>query len=192
MAAPSLVATPGAHPNSVDRLVMLSPGVRSRSPRRAGARHFGKPATNVAKTRKRCPRSGTSQVQCADQVDPAIRQAIWQEGLLADGVSWAPGMRRVPTFPTFFWNRTLATRLRNPTLIIEGDNDAMAPVSMPDAIRAAFTDVGSPSKVYAELPCSSHFAMWETRHLAMFEASRDWLRDGQVNGSGAGEIRLGH
>ena len=122
------------------------------------------------------------QVQCADQVDPAIRQAIWQEGLLADGVSWAPGMRRVPTFPTFFWNRTLATRLRNPTLIIEGDNDAMAPVSMPDAIRAAFTDVGSPSKVYAELPCSSHFAMWETRHLAMFEASLDWLRDGQVNG----------
>jgi pimeloyl-ACP methyl ester carboxylesterase len=180
-----------AHQDNVDRLVMLSPAFDRDHP------DFPVPDTAASvppmslQTPETLPSFWDRQVQCADQFDPAIRQVIWQDGLVADAVSWAPGLRRVPTFPTFLWNRSLAARLQKPTLIVEGDNDQMSPASMPDSIRAAFADITSPTKVYAELPCSSHFAIWETRHLAMFEASLEWLRDGTVNGVAAGEVRLG-
>ena len=180
-----------AHPDNIDRLVMLSPAYDRDHPEAPVPDTAASVPPMSLQTPETLPSFWDHQVQCADQLDPAIRQVIWQEGLVADGVSWAPGLRRVPTFPTFLWNRNLAARLQKPTLIVEGENDQMTPASMPDAIRAAFADLGSPTKVYAELPCSSHFAMWETRHLAMFEASLEWLRDGTVNGIAVGEVRLG-
>jgi pimeloyl-ACP methyl ester carboxylesterase len=181
----------GAHPDNVDRLVMLSPAYDRDHPEAPVPDTAANLPPMSLQTADTLPSFWDPQVQCADQFDPGIRQEIWQEGLVADGASWAPGLRRVPTFPTFFWNRSLAAKLKNPTLIVEGENDAMAPVSMPDAIRAAVTDIGSPAKMYAELTCSSHFAMWETRHLAMFAASLEWLRAGTVNGLAGGEVRLG-
>jgi len=180
-----------AHPDKVERLVMLSPAYDRDHPEAPVPDTAANLPPMSLQTADTLPSFWDPQVHCADQFDPGIRQAIWQEGLVADGVSWARNVRRVPTFPTFFWNRSLAAKLHTPTLIVEGETDAMAPVSMPDAIRAAFTDIGSPSKIYSDLACSSHFAMWETRHLAMFAASLEWLRAGTVNGLAGGEVRLG-
>jgi pimeloyl-ACP methyl ester carboxylesterase len=180
-----------AHPDNVDRLVMLSPAYDRDHPDAPVPETAAAVPPMSLHTPETLPSFWDRQVQCADQFDPAIRQVIWQEGLVADAVSWAPGLRRVPTFPTFLWNRSLAAKLQKPTLVVEGENDAMSPASMPDSIRAAFADLGSPTKVYADLPCSSHFAMWETHHLAMFEASLQWLRDGMVNGVAGGEVQIG-
>ena len=61
------------------------------------------------------------QVQCPDQVAGGIREAIWNEALVADGVSWAPGLRRVPPFPTWNWNRSIAQQVQAPILLISGE-----------------------------------------------------------------------
>jgi hypothetical protein len=42
-----------------------------------------------------------------------------------------------------------------------------------------------------DLACSSHFAMWEANHQVLFQASLAWLRDGAVNGTSEGSLRLG-
>jgi len=136
------------------------------------------------------PANWDRQVGCAGQFDPAIRDVIWTEGLVADGASWAPEFRRVPTVPAYRWNRLIAAKVQAPTLVVEGDLDQMSPFSVPSAIRAAYLDLGTPNKVYLSMPCTSHFALWETRHLTLFHASLEWLRDAAVNGQAMGELRI--
>jgi len=45
-------------------------------------------------------------------------------------------------------------------------------------MRQLYEDLGSTDKVFIDLACSSHNAMWETNHLLLFQASLEWLRDG--------------
>ncbi len=66
----------------------------------------------------------------------------------------------------------------------------MTPASVPAVVQAAYADLGTPHKVFLSMPCTSHFALWETRHLTLFRASQEWLRDGTVNGRREGELRL--
>ena len=61
----------------------------------------------------------------------------------------------------------------------------------PDRVRQLYADLGSKEKVFIELACSSHNAMWEKNHLLLFKASLEWLRDGKVNGVTQGELKLG-
>ena len=63
---------------------------------------------------------------------------------------------------------------------------------VPERVRQLYADLGSKQKVFIDLACSSHNAMWETNHLLLFQASLEWLRDGKVNGMSAGELRLGY
>jgi pimeloyl-ACP methyl ester carboxylesterase len=100
-------------------------------------------------------------------------------------------VRRVPSFPKWYWNRSIAAKVQAPTLVVEGEFDHMSPLTVPESIRAAYADLGTSHKVFLNLACSSHFAQWETRHLIMFQASLEWLRDGSVNGLAEGEVRLG-
>jgi pimeloyl-ACP methyl ester carboxylesterase len=100
-------------------------------------------------------------------------------------------MRRVPSFPQWYWNRSIAAKVHAPTLVVEGEFDRMSPMTTPEAIRATYADLGTSNKVFVNLACSSHFAMWETRHRLMFQASLEWLRDGSLNGPTDGEVRLG-
>jgi pimeloyl-ACP methyl ester carboxylesterase len=179
------------HPDKVDRLVLLSPSYDRDEPDAsvpqapaAGAPMFLQPREGVASL-------WDPQVHCSDQVDPSVRDAVWNEGVVADAVSWAPGLRRVPSFPNWDWNRAIAAKVRAPTLVAEGEFDQMTPHTTPEAIRAAYADLGTRSKVFVNLACSSHFAMWETRHLVLFQSSLEWLRDGSVNGLTEGEVRLG-
>ncbi len=179
------------HPDKVDRLVMLSPAYDGDHPDASAPEAPASGPPMFLQTADTVPSFWDPQVQCSDQVDPGIRDALWQEGVVADAVSWAPGLRRVPTFPTWSWTRSIAARVQAPTLVVEGEFDHMSPGTTPDAIRAAYSDLGTPSKVYVDLACSSHFAMWETRHRAMFQASLEWLRGGSVSGQSAGIVRLG-
>jgi pimeloyl-ACP methyl ester carboxylesterase len=180
------------HPDAVDRLVMLSPSYDRDHPDASAPEAPASGPPMFLQTADTVPSLWDPQVQCPDQVDPGIRDALWQEGVVADAVSWAPGLRRVPTFPTWSWNRSISARVQAPTLVVEGEFDHLLPGSTtPDAIRAAYADLGTSSKVYVDLACSSHFAMWETRHVAMFQASLEWLGGGSVSGQSAGIVRLG-
>ena len=78
---------------------------------------------------------------------------------------------------------------QTPTMMVAGQHDKQVP---PDRVRDLFTDLAAPQKVFVDLACSSHNAMWEKNHLLLFRASLDWLTTGSVNGSKDGMLKLGY
>ena len=79
--------------------------------------------------------------------------------------------------------------MTTPTLMVSGENDKQVP---PERVRNLYDDLGSRQKVFVDLACSSHNAMWEKNHLLLFRASLEWLTKGTVNGSEQGTLRLGY
>ena len=55
-----------------------------------------------------------------------------------------------------------------------------------------YADLGAERKVFIDLACSSHNAMWEKNHLLLFKASAEWLTKGTVNGVQSGMLKLGY
>jgi esterase/lipase len=76
-----------------------------------------------------------------------------------------------------------------PTLMVAGAHDKQV---NPDRVRELYADLGSPKKVFIDLACSSHNAMWEKNHLLLFRASLEWLTQGTVEGKSEGMLRLGY
>src|SRR5262249_12111680 len=134
-----------------------------------------------------------NQVGCADQYDPAIRDSLWSQLLSTDPMAstWGPGGYRAPTggdaTPNPYWS-SLAATIAISTLLLSGENDTQV---LPENVRALYADLKTPHKVFAAIPCSSHYAAWETRHAALFQASAEWLLKGTVNGMAEGTIKLG-
>jgi len=80
-------------------------------------------------------------------------------------------------------------KMQTPTLMIAGQHDKQV---QPDRVREFFTDLAAPQKVFVDLACSSHNAMWEKNRLLLFRASLEWLTAGTVNGAKDGTLRLGY
>ena len=76
-----------------------------------------------------------------------------------------------------------------PTLVVAGVHDKQV---TPDRAKLAFDDLGAKEKVFVDLGCSSHSAMWEKNHLLMFRASLEWLTKSTVNGQAQGVVKLGY
>lgn len=76
-----------------------------------------------------------------------------------------------------------------PALLVAAAHDKQVP---PEGVKTLYTDLGSRQKVYVDLACSSHNALWEKNHLLLFQASLEWLTQGTVNGSKEGTVRLGY
>ena len=76
-----------------------------------------------------------------------------------------------------------------PVLMVSGAHDKQV---APDRVRDLYADLGSPKKVFVDLACSSHNAMWEKNHLLLFSASLEWLTKGTVNGVKEGALKLGY
>ena len=79
--------------------------------------------------------------------------------------------------------------MQTPFLMIAGAHDKQVP---PERVRDLYADLGSKPKVFIDLACSSHNAMWEQNHLLLFQASLEWLTDGKVNGTSEGLVKLGY
>jgi hypothetical protein len=60
-----------------------------------------------------------------------------------------------------------------------------------DRVKEFYEDLGASQKVFVNLACSSHNAMWEKNHLLLFRASLEWLTKGTVNGQEKGMVSLG-
>src|SRR5947207_13860800 len=72
--------------------------------------------------------------------------------------------------------------------MVSGPHDKQVPTAR---VQELFADLGSPQKVFVDLACSSHNAMWEKNHLTLFRASLEWLTEGSVNGTKTGTLKLG-
>ena len=87
------------------------------------------------------------------------------------------------------WTTAVVAKMRLPVLVVSGAHDKQVP---PERVRNSTQDLGSNQKVFVDLACSSHNAMWEKNHLLLFRASLEWLTKGTVNGSEQGTLKLGY
>jgi hypothetical protein len=59
-----------------------------------------------------------------------------------------------------------------------------------ERVRELYEALGSRQKVFIELGCTSHNAMWEKNHVLLFRVSLEWLMRSAVNGMRAGIVRM--
>jgi pimeloyl-ACP methyl ester carboxylesterase len=178
------------HPEKVGKLVMLSPAYNRAAP--------PTPSTSLPapgwpidiQARADFDAAWDRQIECATQVDPKIRDVVWSEMLASDpiGATWGPGVRRAPTVTTWGWGPALP-KITVPTLVMHGVSDKTV---LQERGREVYLDLGAKQKVFIDLGCASHNAMWERNHTILFKASVEWLEKGTVNGLQEGVLKLGY
>jgi pimeloyl-ACP methyl ester carboxylesterase len=178
------------NPDKIDKLVLLAPAYS----REMAASPPMLPAPGVAmntQSRADFDANWDRQVGCSEQYDPAASQSVWTAMLASDpvGATWGPGVRRAPQTTSWGWTTDVVKRTQIPTLMVSGVHDKQV---LSERVRNLYADLGSPQKVFIDLACSSHNAMWEKNHMLLFRASLEWLQSGTVSGMRTGMLRLGY
>ena len=179
------------HADKVAKLVLLAPAYNRAAAAAPPAEVPAKGAAMNTQSREEFIANWDRQVGCPDQYDTSTRDSVWSEMLASDpvGATWGSGVRRAPQVTSWGWTTAVAAKLEIPMLMIAGAHDKQV---SPDRVRDLYNDLGSPKKVFVDLACSSHNAMWEKNHLLLFRASLDWLTQGTVAGKTEGMLRLGY
>ena len=178
------------NPQKVNRLVLLAPAYR-RDMQADAPKTQAEGAAFNTQSRAEFDANWDRQVGCPGQYEPSASASVWSSMLESDpvGATWGPGVRRAPQTTTWGWNQAVVTKTMTPTLMVAGVHDKQVP---PDRVRELYADLGAKQKVFVDLACSSHNAMWEKNHLLLFRASLEWLEKGTVNGAQDGMLRLGY
>lgn len=179
------------HSDKVDRLVFLAPAFNRGGSSTPPAQVPAAGVTYNTQSHEEFVANWDRQVGCPTQIDQAASDAVWAAMLESDpvGATWGTGVRRAPQVTSWGWNTAVASKMRIPTLAVAGAHDKQV---RPESVRNLIADLGSDEKVFADLACSSHNALWERNHLALFAASLEWLTKGTVNGAKKGEVKLGY
>jgi pimeloyl-ACP methyl ester carboxylesterase len=179
------------HPDKVARLVVLAPAYSrngtSEAPPAPPALPRGAMSTQ---SHDEFIANWDRQVGCPGQYESGVANVVWREMLASDpvGATWGSGVRRAPSVPTWGFNKDVVSKMTTPFLMISGATDKQV---APDHVRELYEDLGSRDKVFIDLACSSHNAMWEKNHALLFEASREWLERGTVGGAATGMVKRG-
>ena len=179
------------HPEKVAKLVLLAPAYNRAAKADTPAQVPANGAAMNTQSREEFIVNWDRQVGCTDQYASGTRDSVWSEMIASDtvGATWGSGVRRAPQVTTWGWTSAVVAKTQIPTLIVSGAHDKQV---NPDRVRELYTDLGSPKKVFVDLACSSHNAMWEKNHLLLFKASLEWLQLGSVEGKQEGMLRLGY
>jgi pimeloyl-ACP methyl ester carboxylesterase len=179
------------NPGKVARLVVLAPAYTRASPLEAPDPLPPSSGPMTAQSQADFTANWDRQVGCPEQYEPAVRTAVWTDMLASDpvGATWGAGVRRAPQVPTWGFNQAVVAKMQTPFLMVTGAHDKQI---APERVRELYADLGSKQKVIIDLACSSHNAMWEKNHLLLFQASLEWLKDGKVKETSAGELKLGY
>jgi len=179
------------HPEKVQKLVLLAPAYGRNASNTPPATMPPDGVPMNTQSREEFYANWDRQVGCPAQYEPAVGDAVWSAMLASDpvGATWGPGVRRAPQTATWGWNASAVGKTQTPTMMIAGQHDKQV---SPDRVRELYADLGAPQKLFVDLACSSHNAMWEKNRLLMFKASLDWLATGSVNGMKEGTLRLGY
>ena len=189
----------GLHPEKIDKMLLYAPGT-------SGTTNYNR--LNSDDPPQALPLPGVpttilgandfhaawdTQVSCPGQFASGIRPVITQTMLDFDplGSTWGTaGVRRAPNLnisAPLNWglNMGVVSKITAPTLVIRGDLDQT--VLLP-GVQALYSDLVSvPQKVYVHVACASHYLVWENQHMALLNASVEWLQQGtfqgQFNGS---------
>jgi pimeloyl-ACP methyl ester carboxylesterase len=179
------------HADKVLKLVLLAPAYNRNAAAEPPAQVPANGAAMNTQSRDEFIANWDRQVGCPAQYEAEALQSVWSEMLLSDpvGATWGTGVRRAPQVTTWGWTTAVVSKTQIPTLMVSGAHDKQV---NPDRVRELYADLGSPKKVFIDLACSSHNAMWEKNHLLLFKASLEWLMQGTVEGKQEGMIRLGY
>jgi pimeloyl-ACP methyl ester carboxylesterase len=179
------------HPEKVQALVLLAPAYNRATSADAPQQVPTGGAAMNTQSGEEFTANWDRQVGCPDQYAPAVRDSVWSQMIASDpvGATWGSGVRRAPQVTNWGWTAAVAGKMQIPTLMVSGAHDKQV---APERVRDLYADLGSRTKVFIDLACSSHNAMWEKNHLLLFKASLDWLTKGSVNGTQQGMQRLGY
>ncbi len=179
------------HPDKVAKLVLLAPAYNRGAAADPPAQVPANGAAMNTQSRADFIANWDRQVGCPGQYDPAARDSVWSEMMLSDtvGATWGSGVRRAPQVTSWGWTKAVVSKTQIPTLMVSGAHDKQV---NPDRVRELYEDLGSPKKVFVDLACSSHNAMWEKNHNLLFKASAEWLTKGTVDGQQEGMLKLGY
>jgi pimeloyl-ACP methyl ester carboxylesterase len=179
------------NPNKVQKLVLLAPAYDRAISGNPPAQVPAEGPTMNTQSHDEYLATWNRQVGCPDQYDPAAAENVWSEIIKSDpvGATWGTGVRRSPNVTTWGWNSTVVAKTDIPTLMVSGAHDKQVPQ---ERVRELYAELGSRQKVFVDLACSSHNAMWERNHLLLFKASLEWLTQTSVNGKQDGMLRLGY
>jgi pimeloyl-ACP methyl ester carboxylesterase len=179
------------HPEKLQKLVLLAPGYTRALQASAPVQLPAEGTAMNTQSHEEFTANWDRQVGCQDQYDPAASESVWSEMIKSDpvGATWGPGVRRAPLLTTWGWNSEIVAKTQLPILMVSGEHDKQVPSNR---VRELYADLGSHQKIFIDLACSSHNAMWEGNHLLLFRASLEWLTRGTVNGKQEGMLRLGY
>jgi pimeloyl-ACP methyl ester carboxylesterase len=179
------------HPEQVSQLVLLAPAYNRAGPADPPSQLPADGTTMTTQSHDEFTSNWARQTGCRDQVDPAASDSVWEQMVASDpvGATWGTGVRRAPQVTSWGRNAAVVTKSKTPTLMVTGEYDKQVP---PDRVRDLYADLGAERKVFVDLACSSHNAMWEKNHLLLFQASLEWLTKSTVNGTQAGVLKLGY
>ena len=178
------------HPDRVQRMVLLAPGYLRTAADGPPAQLPERAAMNT-QSGAEFTANWDRQIGCPDQYERGASAVIWAKMLESDpvGSTWGSGVRRAPETANWGWNAAMVGKSQTPTLIVAGVHDKQV---APTRVRELYADLGAQEKVFVDLACSSHNAMWETNHTILFRASLEWLTEGSVGGTKNGMLRLGY
>ena len=179
------------HPGKVARIVALAPAYSRAGPTGMPDKPFVDAGTMTAQSRADFDANWDRQVGCIGQYDRPVSDAVWADMLASDpvGATWGTGVRRASRVASHGFNQAVVSKMTVPYLMVVGAHDKQV---VPERVRELYADIASKEKVFIELACASHNAMWEKNHLLLFRASLEWLREGKVNGMTQGELKLGN
>jgi pimeloyl-ACP methyl ester carboxylesterase len=179
------------HPEKVRSLVLLAPAYNRTASAGSPPQVPADGAAMTTQTQQEFIENWDRQVGCSDQYEPAVRDSVWSQMLDSDpvGATWGTGVRRAPSVTSWGWNQAVVAKMQVPVLMVSGAHDKQV---APDRVRELYADIGSKEKVFIDLACSSHNAMWEKNHLLLFKASLEWLSNKTVNGKTDGMMKVGY
>jgi pimeloyl-ACP methyl ester carboxylesterase len=180
-----------AHPEKVSKLIVLAPAYNRMVSTNPPASVPGNGAPFNTQSRAEFDANWDRQLGCPDQYDARARESVWSAMIESDpvGATWGTGVRRAPNTTNWGWSTEVVAKMQTPTLLIAGVHDRQV---SPDRVRELYADLGAKDKVFVDLGCSSHNAMWERNHLLLFKASLDWLVQGSVNSMKQGILKMGY
>jgi pimeloyl-ACP methyl ester carboxylesterase len=179
------------HPDQVAKLILLAPAYNRVTKSQAPPLPVPGPVFNT-QSHDEFIANWDRQAPCPGQYDPAAAKSVWSEMLKSDpvGASWKPAVRRASiSSSSWGWTQAKVKAMTTPTLMVSGVNDKQV---NPDRVRDFYADIGSQQKVFVDLACSSHNAMWEKNHLLLFKASLEWLEKSTVDGQSNAMLKLGY
>jgi pimeloyl-ACP methyl ester carboxylesterase len=190
LGGPRAAGYAGLHQDKIRRMILLAPAYNRNARENAPAKVPADGSAMTTQSHSEFTANWDRQVGCPNQYDAATSDEVWKEMIESDpvGATWGTGVRRAPQVTSWGWTKAVVAGTKIPTLMVSGEHDRQVPQ---ERVKEMYEDIGSAQKVFVNLACSSHNAMWEKNHLLLFQASLDWLTKGAVEGTEHGMLSLG-